>query len=142
MSAVWYAASEWQLSEVLLPAPAPDEMAAHASCLWLLEHTSAVCREVLQPALTSSWEASGAQQELQQQQQQLDSDLTALLGELQQELQAQEGRDAQGEPEAACAPQQSMTLPNQPAMVSLLHAMHLVGPQNFAVRQMHFPNPV
>ena len=104
-------------------------------------NTSAVCRDVLQPAPTSSWEASGAQQQLQQQQQ-LDSDLTALLGEMQQALPAHAGRDAQEQPEAASVLQQSMTSPKQLAMVSLLHAMHLVSPQQIAVQQMHIPIPV
>ena len=105
---------------------------------------SAACRDILQSASTSSWEASGAQQKLQheQQQQQLDNDLTALLGELQQALPAQESRDAQQQPEAACVPQQSVTPPKQLAMVSLLHAMHSVGPQKVAVQQKHTPIPV
>ena len=102
---------------------------------------SAVCRDTLQSAPTSGWEASGAQQ-LQLQQQQLDSDLTALLGELQQALPAEEGRDAQDQPEAACVPQQSLPSPEQLAVVSLLHAMHLVGPQRVAVQQMHITIPV
>ena len=83
-------------------------------------------RDILQSAPTSSWEASGAQQQLQQQQQQQqpDDDLTALLGELQQAQPAQEGRDAQEQPEVACVPQQSLPSLQQLATVRLMHPVH------------------
>ncbi len=104
---------------------------------WLhMQHVSGeqnpftACRNILQSAPTSCWEAPGAQQQLLlQQQQQLDSDLTALLGGLQQALPAQEGRDAQEQPEPACGPQQSMTSPEQLSTVSLLRPAHLVSPK-------------